>query len=212
MDPTYPKRYPKDSIGVLHPGYRAGVAISDDNRLEEYFEYLPSVNFDPNRGKYHFSHYRLKRYDNSMLISEGQLIEMRAYEMYLYQAEYYLKSEHKSISLAKRILNDPSLPRISKNPDWSARLSSVTDPKKILDIIYYERDIELMGQGFLLGFCDMRRREMLQRGTIIHFPIPGKELEVLGMKYYTFGGPQRIGVNNEGTSSGGWLKDEDYNY
>lgn len=210
MDPMYPKRYPKDSIGVVHPGFRAGVAKSDDNRFDDYFEFQPSINFDPNRGKYHFSNYRYKRYDNSIKISEGSLIEFRSYELNLYDAESSIKSNKKNLKKAIAILDFSSLPRLSRNPSWLGRLSKPgTTEATVLNAIFYERDIELLGQGFLVGFCDMRRRDMLQKGTPLHFPIPGKELETLKIGYYTFGGSQNVG--KPGTSNAGWLSDDDYN-
>ncbi len=56
----------------------------------------------------------------------------------------------------------------------------------------------------MVGFCDMRRRDMLQYGTYLHYPVPGKELETLQLPNYTFGGAGNAdGVN---TSNGGWFK------
>jgi len=54
----------------------------------------------------------------------------------------------------------------------------------------------------MVGFCDMRRQDLLQRGTPFHFPIPGKELETLGMEYYTYGG--QAGADGKDASTGGW--------
>ena len=51
-----------------------------------------------------------------------------------------------------------------------------------------------------IAFFDMRRRDMLQSGTILHFPIPGIELESLFIDYYTINGSPD-GVN---ISSGSW--------
>jgi hypothetical protein len=49
----------------------------------------------------------------------------------------------------------------------------------------------------------MRRRIMLQKGTILHYPVPGKELETLGLENYTYGGESNAdGIN---TSNGKWF-------
>jgi len=49
----------------------------------------------------------------------------------------------------------------------------------------------------------MRRRNMLQPGTLLHFPIPAKELMVMQLPLYTFGGVgNEDGIN---TSYGGWF-------
>jgi len=73
----------------------------------------------------------------------------------------------------------------------------------LLKAIFYERDIELIQTGFGIAFFDMRRRDMLQPGTLLHFPIPAKELMVMNMPLYTFGGVANAdGIN---TSNGGWF-------
>ncbi len=73
----------------------------------------------------------------------------------------------------------------------------------IYDAIFYERDIELMLTGFGTAFFDMRRRDMLQKGTLLHLPIPGGQLMLIGEDFYTFGGV----VNADGinVSNGGWF-------
>jgi hypothetical protein len=50
----------------------------------------------------------------------------------------------------------------------------------------------------------MRKRDLLQAGTPLHWPVPAKTLETLAeaQPFYTFGGPTRLdGVN---TSNKGW--------
>ena len=72
--------------------------------------------------------------------------------------------------------------------------------------MFYERDIELIMTGFGIAFFDMRRRDMLQTGTMLHFPIPAKELMLLGETVYTFGGVANAdGIN---TSDGGWFPEK----
>ncbi len=69
--------------------------------------------------------------------------------------------------------------------------------------LFYERDIELIMTGYGIAFFDMRRRDMLQTGTPLHFPLPAKELNVMYMPLYTFGGVENAdGIN---TSNGGWF-------
>ena len=73
----------------------------------------------------------------------------------------------------------------------------------MLEAIFYERDVELIQTGYGIAFFDMRRRDMLQPGTMLHFPIPAKELMVMQMPLYTFGGVANAdGIN---TSDGGWF-------
>jgi hypothetical protein len=58
-------------------------------------------------------------------------------------------------------------------------LSSNTNINKLLKAIFYERDTELFQSGFGIVLFDMRRRDMLQPGTLLQFPIPAKELMVM---------------------------------
>jgi hypothetical protein len=80
-----------------------------------------------------------------------------------------------------------------------------SDPETVNNTIIYERTIELPLTGMGIQFFDMRRRDMLQDGSLLHFPIPAQQLEVLEESIYTFGGisPQ-YGVPNQDVSVGGW--------
>jgi hypothetical protein len=49
----------------------------------------------------------------------------------------------------------------------------------------------------------MRKADKLQPGTPLHLPIPGQQLEVNIMDYYTFG-PDK-GVAGQDFSNGGWF-------
>lgn len=73
---------------------------------------------------------------------------------------------------------------------------------KILEAIHYERMVELMVSGFGIQYFQMRKEDKLQKGTMLHLPIPGKELEVMHMEYYTFGGTE--GKPGTDYSIGGW--------
>jgi hypothetical protein len=59
----------------------------------------------------------------------------------------------------------------------------------ILAAIDYERDVELLNTGGI-SLYDRRRLSavMFNAGTWRHLPVPARELEVLGLPIYTFGG------------------------
>lgn len=199
MDQNYPSTYPLDgSEPTRYPGVTAGRAFSGDARLETDFNFYSSVPFPSERGYYHFSKYSYSRYNNTITQAKGQLVEMRYYEMYLYLAEAQLMLNKPSIALS--IINFNSFPRNARGK--LADLSSNTKTDEILKAIFYEREIELLGQGFMIGFCDMRRRDLLQKGTPLHFPVPSKVLQSRGETVYTFGGDQ--GVPGKDISIGGW--------
>ena len=82
-------------------------------------------------------------------------------------------------------------------------LDAMTPDNEVLKAIFYERNIELMITGMGISFFDMRRRDLLQKGTPLHFPIPASELQVVGLPLYTYGGVDHAdGIN---TSNGGWF-------
>jgi starch-binding outer membrane protein, SusD/RagB family len=200
MDQTYPKKYWTDGVAqVVHTGLTAGQAQSSDKRLLSDYQFLASVDFRPDRGYYHFSNYRYSRFDETMYKGLGKLHEFRAYENALYKAEASVMLSKNEDALS--ILNSASLPR--KVRGALTDLPATSTKAQILSAIFYERDIELTSQAFMIGFYDMRRRDMLQKGQFLHYPVPGKELETLGLPLYTFGGVANAdGIN---TSNAGWF-------
>lgn len=197
MDPEYPARYPADgSLPTVHNG--DGQAFSADARLLSDFEFLPSNNFKPDRGYYHYSHYRCDRYTATAMVGVGELMDMRKAENDLMIAE--AKARQGDLGGAIIIINDGTrVTRGELDPlDGSENL------EQVLDAIFYERDIELIGAGYGVGYFDMRRRDMLQKGSLLNWPLPAGELLVLQLPSYTFGGVANAdGIN---TSNGGWFK------
>ena len=68
--------------------------------------------------------------------------------------------------------------------------------------IHYERIVELGQTGLGLAFFEMRGLDLLQSGTLLHFPIPGAALDANSEDNYTFGGS--TGVAGQDYSNGGW--------
>jgi hypothetical protein len=56
------------------------------------------------------------------------------------------------------------------------------------DALMYEKRIDLFPLDAAATFFDQRGWGRLLRGTPIHFPVHGRELETLGLPIYTFGG------------------------
>jgi hypothetical protein len=56
------------------------------------------------------------------------------------------------------------------------------------DALIYERSIESAGADALRAWYDNRGSGLLQPGTTIHMPIPGRYLVSLGIPIYSFGG------------------------
>ena len=85
-----------------------------------------------------------------------------------------------------------------------ANLGAGATDSDVFAAIYYERTIELFSHSLGTEFFDMRRRNYLQPGTILHFPIPGKELETLGEEYYSLGSGKGIPEVDFAGPTWGW--------
>ena len=103
---------------------------------------------------------------------------------------------------ALAILNDDNGTRNMRGqlPDLPADASD----QEIYDAIYYEKLIECMFSSPFVEWCDMRRRDWLQPGSILHYPVPGSELELLGEEYYTFGGREGVEGEDYSALTSGW--------
>lgn len=200
MDPDYPARWPYDNVSWPTPnGNDPGPASTNDYRIAD-FEYLETQAFRPERGYYHFSHYRHDRYDDWLGMGwKGPLPAFMKAENDLILAEAKLRMGDREGAIA--ILNDQEGSRIKRG--GLSPLDEGATFQEVLDAIFYERDIELINSSAGISFFDMRRRDMLQPGTFLHFPVPGKELEALRETNYTFGGTQ--GIPGEDYSIGGWF-------
>ena len=201
MDHNYPSRWPADNISWNTPsGNDPGPANpAADARLTSDFQYLPTNTFTPARGYYHFSHYRHKRYDGvSNLVWYGNAPKpsFLAWENQLLRAEALLRTSGSSAS-ALAILNSPTGARKVRG-----LCADITDTSVdvVLRYIMDEKDIECYLTGAGIPFFDMRRTDRLQPGTLLHFPVPAGELEILKLPHYTI---EAIpdGIN---ASAGGW--------
>ncbi len=192
MDVDYPSRWPSDN------NWPAGVpdeASSDDGRLASDYQFLLSNNFIPSRGYYHFSHYRLSRYDAYLSTWTEPTPIFYEWENDMLLAEAYVRTN--DIPAAVAILNDANGAR--KVRGGLADVAPGTT-EAALDLIFYERDVEFPVTQTGTSFFDMRRRDMLQSGTPLHFPIPGGELEITQYPWYTIAGaPDGINI-----SDGSW--------
>lgn len=196
MDPNMPNRFPES--GQFSDLPNDGLATSDDARLESDFQYLSTCPFNPVRGYYQFSSYRYARHDEYLSTWTEPMPEMREWENELLIAEALLRTGNKQGAID--ILNDADGPRIVRGQ--LPAIDNNASDQEVMDAIFYERAIELYLSGCGLPFFDMRRRDLMQCGTPLHFPIPGQQLNVMLMPQYTFGGVANAdGIN---TAQDGW--------
>lgn len=188
MDPNTPDYWPQDGTTVLPP------STSDDARLESDYQYMSSQNFNPTRGTYHYSSYRYAALDYYISEWVTDVTEFSASENDMYKAEALLQSGN--VSGAADVVNAGTRTVRGQLPPVDATATAVADA------IHYERCVEFAYTGAMISFFEMRKEDLLQAGTPLHLPVPGKALESIPEENYTYGGTS--GVAGEDYSTGGW--------
>lgn len=193
LDPTMPAHWDDDPAFPAPP---KSTNPNADKRINTDFEYVPSVWLQATRGYYHWSNYRYSRYDGVYALGEGPLPEMEKAENDLYRAE--ARAYTGDLAGAASIINTGT--RVSRGglPPVAADLPSIKAA------IHAERHIELYVSAMGLQFYEMRKLNLLQKGTPLHLPLPAKTLETLAesLPFYTFGGV--TAADGKNTSNAGW--------
>lgn len=193
MDPDNQPQHWDDNASFPLP---AASTNPSDKRLLSDFEYVSSTGFQAARGYYHFSNYRIKRYDVVYTDWIGNKPEIMKAENDLLKAE------------ARAYLND--LPGAAGIINAGTRVTrgklgvvSSDNQATIIDAIHHERAVELFLTGMGLPFFEMRKLDLLQKGTPLHIPLPGKTIALFpdGVSY-TFG--YLANADGIGTSNKGW--------
>ncbi len=196
MDPAMPERWTlgADQWDALPPpttAHKDGV----DDRIFTDFQYLSSCTFRVERGYYHYSCYRYSRLDDYLATWITPSPVFRKAENDLLKAEAMLHQNN--YSGAADIINAGERVTRGSLPPIGATAAEVDAA------IFHERNIELYCSGLGVEFCTMRKADKLQKGTPLHFPIPGQQLEVNLMESYSFGATK--GVAGKDYSNGGWF-------
>jgi len=206
-----------DNQGNISPVWNEGDTITDlpnngeiqsnDARVSSDFSYCEGRAFNKERGYYHFSTYRYTRFDHLRDFGwpgQGEFSLYRKAENDYMFAEALVRAND-DISGAKTILDNSA-----RSTRGGLTTPSGLTKEEMLEIIFYERHIELFSNHLGIQYFDMRRFDRLQKGTPLHFPIPGAELETLQMDNYTFGGTSN--ADGENTADEGWKNDYEVNY
>lgn len=187
MDPNTPA-YWTDTYTQAAP------STSADARLSSDYQFLSSNTFRADRGKYHYSSYRYKRQDSYITNWTENIVELSKAENDMYKAEALA---HKGdLSGAAAVINAGTRVTRGNLAPVAANLAAIKSA------IHYERMVEFAYTGFGIGFFEMRKENLLQKGTLLHFPTPGKALEAIPAANYTYGGSD--GVAGEDYSNTGW--------
>ena len=172
---------------------------SGGDKSDDYFSYDASNN-RPERGYHRWSSYRQNRYDGLINANFfGPVILMPKVEMEMISAEANLMTGNKAEAIS--ILNSSTRSTKGGLPDLSASASD----EVVIAAIEYEQNMELGLVGLGIEYFNMRRKGMLQDGSLLHFPMPAQQLDAIQLPHYTFGGlsPQ-YGTPGEDVSVGGW--------
>ena len=172
--------------------------------------------FPAARGVYHYSSHNHKRYQYyNQGNANGAMPHMIMAEMDMYKAEALLRTNG-STSVVADLINKTRVSRGMLNPAAATDApGSSTDAQSHMDSaslwakLKHERRIETFQTWAGLAYYDDRGLGDLVTGTPIHFPVPGRELETLGLQSYTFGGVGGTGGAPVAYQRDDYLKDSD---
>jgi len=162
----------------------------------KYVGYNASNIFAASRGTYRFSHYFFRRYGTGTTWNTGPMPSLLLSEMDLLKAEALIRlgraAEAVPLINRTRVANGELPPVTVEGPPNEAGCV----PRKLngqcgslWDALRYEKRIEGLGVSGVIAFMDARGWQTLPANTLIHLPVPGRELAVLRLPLYTFGGP-----------------------
>lgn len=199
LDPSQPTRYP-EVIAKGEPPLSNPEANSADKRLETDFLYFPTNNFPPDRGEWHYSHYKHNRNITDPTFagdgsSSGPMPVFLAADNDLLRAEALLALNRSPEAVA--IINAGTRVTRGELPP----LGPAAAFAEVDRAIRYERAIELLSTAPMSLWLDRRRNGPrlsylevddlggLQIGTPAQLPVPAEELRIQGLAPYNFGGP-----------------------
>lgn len=220
LDENYPTSYPEDSVdsGVL----TIPEANTDDPRIA-YFKYTTNRGFfETTRNRSLFSPYFNARMfaDNNWQSNLSRIILFTKSETDYLRAEANLMLNQKVE--AANILE--ASPAGNGTTELSTNLPSVqlkyinqnsfsggyefTGTESVAEFqlaLLREYSVELEGLGGIgLQWFFMRRHDLLQEGTPTMYPLPGRDLEIIGQPIYTFGGVENAGQNGTASGANSW--------
>jgi hypothetical protein len=183
-------------ITIVTPDRRIHAA-SGPTAAGTRFAFLPTQSMSTANGTYMHSRYRSIRYlvppANNYHLT-GLITTMSVDEMKFLRAEALLRLNR--LAEAAALINPTrvaaGLPPVTVTGPPHGRACV---PKRddggcgdLFDALQYEKRIELYPTEALISFADARGWGKLIPGTPLHFPVHGRELELFGFPYYTFGG------------------------
>lgn len=221
----YPVEYPSVVIdGTAVPDtLKPGDLQTSDPRIE-YLFYSESFGYlDPSRSIVLHSNYTDARmhYNNQVWSTSGLPVNFFIEaELDYIRAEAYLMDGNKAAA-ATELNNSPyGSGQTDVEPNFPAvqlgnmsqdgfsgghSISATASKEEFIKALHLEYSIELsMIDRKGLQWFFMRKHDLLQKGTALHFAVPGSELEITQREYYTFGGVDYADQEGTATGSNSW--------
>ncbi len=163
------------------------------------------------RGTYHCSQYADGRWLEYTVTKTGQMTEFMVREVKLLKAEGLMRTGDRAGAAA--IINETRVPAglppvtaagVPESPNCVPQEPTTTKQcGSLLRALHWEKWVETYHTGMGTEFTDARGWGWLVKGTVLHLPVPAKELQVLQLPVYTFGGegPGSAGEPGIGTAS-----------
>ena len=163
----------------------------------KYFQYHGTCPFPRDRGNYHCSWYRDNRWDylvEEQFVADWPAMDTAAFDFLMAEADYRSGNVARAMAMVNQYrVESGELPAftnasgvapggarcVPQNPDGSCG--------DLWTALKYEKQMEVHGYGISSShFVDDRGWGDLIEGTFEQMPIPGSELLILGLPYYTF--------------------------
>ena len=189
-----------------------GGAFNDDGI---YFEYHGNSPFRPERGIYHFSHYQDNRWDyiyQANFEERWPVFDQKELDFLVAEADYRSGDMASVMAIVNKYRRSGGLPSFA-NAGGVAPGGSRCVPQNadgtcgdLWEALKYDKRIEVHGYRMGINYTDDRGWGDLVAGSIDQFPVPGDELQLLGLPNYTCPSDEcgaKVGAMLERIPSGG---------
>lgn len=160
------------------------------------FGHATSQTMPTARGTYMHSNYRGVKW-GTLYYNRGYIATMTPTEMNFLRAEALIRlgREAEAVPIINKTrVDDGKLPPITvAGPPAGASCVPRKDSGAcgdLWDAFMYEKRMATFATEAIIPFADARGWGKLLPGTVLEFPVHGRELETLGLPIYTFGGDQ----------------------
>lgn len=193
FDPTMPKNYPDDPANNVLPE-----ATTNDARAAAYYGYTTAFGFlNPDRNSSLFSNYYLNRWP---LLGEDADYANSTSPFFLQAENMYIQAE----CMWKMGNTQGAVDIINMSPRNTVGGLTEDASADLEHVLHYEYSVELDYTGQAIQWGYMRRHDLLQTGTHLHYPVPASEMEILQLSPNSYGGVSGADGVNTASGSNSW--------